>query len=285
MGFSNIGFFSVSLVASILISFLFGSTPAADVSSLVYKGCAKQTFTSNSGSQETLTALFNSLVAQASGARFFKSSSGGGQTAITGLFQCRGDLSNADCNSCVRRVPEMASNLCGQSVAGRVQLTGCYLVYQTSGFPQISGTEMLYKMCSSSESKGAGFEEKRDIVFNQLQTGISGGSGFYATTYSSVYAIAQCEGDLGVSDCGSCIKVAVQRAQVECGTAIAGQIYLSRCYMSYSYYPNGLPGHSSSGQQTTGKTVAIVVGGAAALGFVVICLLFVRSVLKKRDDY
>ncbi|XP_068653498.1 plasmodesmata-located protein 2-like [Aristolochia californica] len=283
MGFSNFGLFSVSLVASILISFPFVSTIAADSNSLVYKGCAKQTFTPNSGFQETLTALFNSLVAQASGARFFKTSSGGGQTAITGLFQCRGDLSNADCYTCVRRLPQMANSLCGQSVAGRVQLAGCYLVYQATGFPQISGTEMLYKMCSSTQSKGVGFEEKRNIVFNQLQTGISGGSGFYATTYSSVYAIAQCEGDLGISDCGSCIKEAVQRSQVECGLSIAGQIYLNRCYMSYSYYQNGLPGHSS-GQQT-GKTVAIVVGGAAALGFVVICLLFLRSVLKKRDDY
>ncbi|KAG9445743.1 hypothetical protein H6P81_011871 [Aristolochia fimbriata] len=284
MGFSSFGLFSLSLIASLLTCFLFVSVSPADSNSLVYKGCAKQSFPPNSGFQETLTALFNSLVGQASAARFFKTSSGSGQAAFSGLFQCRGDLSNADCNSCVRRLPEMATSLCGQSVAGRVQLAGCYLVYQSSGFPQISGSEMLYKMCSSSQSKGSGFEEKRDMVFNQVENGISGGSGFYATTYSSVYAIAQCEGDLGVSDCGSCIKIAVQKAQVECGTAIAGQIYLNRCYMSYSYYPNGVPGHSS-GQQTTGKTVAIVVGGAAALGFVVICLLFVRSVLKKRDDY
>jgi hypothetical protein len=37
-----------------------------------------------------------------------------------------------------------------------------------------------------------------------------------------------------------------------------------------------------SGQQTA-KTVAIVLGGALALGFLVICLLFARSLVKKKD--
>ena len=40
--------------------------------------------------------------------------------------------------------------------------------------------------------------------------------------------------------------------------------------------------HLLSGQQTA-KTVAIVLGGALALGFLVICLLFARSLVKKRD--
>lgn len=33
----------------------------------------------------------------------------------------------------------------------------------------------------------------------------------------------------------------------------------------------------------TGKTVAIIVGGAAGVGFLVICLLFARSLMKKHD--
>lgn len=33
----------------------------------------------------------------------------------------------------------------------------------------------------------------------------------------------------------------------------------------------------------TGKTVAIIVGGAAGVGFLVICLLFARGLLKKKD--
>ena len=33
----------------------------------------------------------------------------------------------------------------------------------------------------------------------------------------------------------------------------------------------------------TGKTVAIILGGAAGVGFLVICLLFTRNLMKKHD--
>ena len=33
----------------------------------------------------------------------------------------------------------------------------------------------------------------------------------------------------------------------------------------------------------TGKTVAIILGGAAGVGFQVICLLFARNLMKKHD--
>lgn len=35
--------------------------------------------------------------------------------------------------------------------------------------------------------------------------------------------------------------------------------------------------------QHTGKTVAIIVGGAAGVAFLIICLLFARNLMKKRD--
>ncbi|XXG44139.1 hypothetical protein AAC387_Pa01g4014 [Persea americana] len=258
---------------------------APDLFNLAYKGCSRETSAGNIAFQEYVASLFNTLVAQSSSTRFFKSSSGSGQNSLWGLFQCRGDLSNSDCNSCISRIPQLSTSLCGDALAARIQLSGCYALYQISTFPQIAGTQMLYKVCSRSESD---FEEKRNTAFSSVETGIAGGSGFYATNYASVYAIAQCEGDLSAGDCGVCVKEAVRRAQVECGKSVAGQVYLSRCYLSFSYYPNGVTGHSSlgsGGQQQTGKTVAIVVGGAAALFLGVICLLFIRSLWKKKDDY
>ncbi|XP_077249499.1 plasmodesmata-located protein 2-like [Tasmannia lanceolata] len=280
MGFSKSSSLSLSLLFLTIFTILIPLSTPADLYTLIYKGCSKQN-SQDYTFQQTLTTLFNSLISQSSTSHFFKTTAGGGRNSISGLFQCRGDISNADCNNCVKMIPQMASTLCGQAIAGRIHLTGCYMVYQTSDFPQGSGTDLLYKICSS---KGANFENKRDTAFGNLETGIAGGSGYYATTYDSVYVTAQCEGDLSVSDCGECVKEAVQRAEVECGNSVAGQVYLNRCYMNYGYYTNGGGLSSGSGQQT-GKTVAIVVGGAAALGFAVIFLLFLRSLGRKRDDY
>ncbi|KAF8388286.1 hypothetical protein HHK36_026952 [Tetracentron sinense] len=290
MGLSINPFFLLSLTLVFLSGFelLPYVKTASDYSTLVYKGCANQTFTDPTGVySQTLSALFTSLISQSSKSKFFKTTSGGGQTTITGLFQCRGDLSNADCYNCVTKLPEMSNSLCGKTIAARIQLNGCYILYEISGFPQISGVELLYKTCSRSQAVGSGFEERRDTGFSAVESGMVSGNGFYTTSYESVYVLAQCEGDLGTGDCGECVKSAVQRAQVECGSSISGQIYLHKCYMSYNYYPNGVSRKSFSGRtgQNTGKTVAVVMGGAAAVGFGVVCLMFARSVMKKREVY
>ncbi|KAI4345889.1 hypothetical protein L6164_012976 [Bauhinia variegata] len=272
---------------------------ATDYTTLVYKGCSKETFTDPSGVySQSLSALFGSLVSQSTKTKFFKATSGSGQTSITGLFQCRGDLSNSDCYNCVSRLPVLSDKLCGKTIAARVQLLGCYMLYEVSGFVQISGMQLLYKTCGATNVAGSGFEERRDTAFSVLENGVVSGHGFYTTSYQSVYVLGQCEGDIGDSDCGECVKNAVQRAQVECGSSISGQVFLHKCFVSFSYYRNGVPGRSSSSAastspsssssssgQNTGKTAAIILGGAAGVGFLVICLLFARSLMKKHDDY
>ncbi|KAG0486232.1 hypothetical protein HPP92_008327 [Vanilla planifolia] len=273
-----------------------GCSNAASIYDLIYKGCANQQFPGGGGAQQTLASLSSTLISQSAATTFYKTttSSSSGQP-IFGLFQCRGDLSASDCSACVAKAIPQWSSLCGSAVAARIQLAGCYALYEISGFPQVSGTQMLYKTCGSGGGGGDAYEEKRDTALSSLQGGVASGGGFYATSYQSVYAMAQCEGDLSKADCGDCVQQAVQKAQVECGGANSGQVYLDKCYISYSYYPNGVPrgggggggdgGGGGGGGQQTGKTVAIVVGGAAAVGFFVICLLFARSLVKKKDDF
>ncbi|KAG6766266.1 hypothetical protein POTOM_030338 [Populus tomentosa] len=231
------------------------SQSALDYSTLVYKGCAKQAFQDPNGVySQAISALFGSLVSQSTKTKFFKTTTGTGQTTITGLFQCRGDLSNTDCYNCVSKLPVLTDKLCGKTIAARIQLYGCYILYEVAGFTQISGMEMLYKTCGATNVAGSGFEERRDTAFSVMQNGVVSSHGFYATNYQSMYVLGQCEGDVGDSDCGECVKTAVQRAQVEWTG------------------------------QNTGKTVAVIVGGAAGVGFLVICLLFARGLLKKHDD-
>ncbi|KAL0300337.1 UNVERIFIED_CONTAM: Plasmodesmata-located protein 2 [Sesamum angustifolium] len=287
-------FLPLFLVILTILELTPSSKSATDYTSLVYKGCAKQALSDPTGVySQALSSLFGTLIAQSSKAKFFKTTSGSGQTTITGLFQCRGDLSNVDCYNCVSKLPILIDKLCGKPIAARIQLLGCYMLYEVAGFAQISGMEMLYKSCSGTNVGGAGFEERRDTALSSLENGISSNSGFYTTSYQSVFVLGQCEGDVGASDCVECVKSAVQRAQVECGSSIAGQIYLHKCFISYSYYPNGVPKRSSSASysspsssgsgQNTGKTVAIILGGAAGVGFLVIFLLFARGLIKKKD--
>ncbi|XP_010469492.1 PREDICTED: cysteine-rich repeat secretory protein 11 [Camelina sativa] len=299
-------FSTVKQLLSLCIMALFSDLKLAKSSSpeytnLIYKGCSRQKLPDPSGlHSQALSAMYGSLVTQSAKTKFYKTTTGtSSQSSITGLFQCRGDLSNNDCYSCVRRLPVLSGKLCGKTIAARIQLSGCYLLYEISGFAQISGMEMIFKTCGKNNAAGTGFEQRRDTAFGVMQNGVVQGHGFFATTYESVYVLGQCEGDVGDSDCNGCIKNALQRAQVECGSSVSGQIYLHKCFIGYSYYPNGVPNRSSpypssgssssspsSSSGTTGKTVAIIVGGTAGVGFLIICLLFVKNLMKKKyDDY
>lgn len=235
---------------------------SADYTNLVYKGCANQKFQDPTGAySQSLNTLFDSLTSQSSSAKFYKASSGQGQSAINGLFQCRGDLSNGDCSNCVKKIPDIAQKLCGKAIAVRVQLEGCYLRYEVAGFKQVGATELLFKICGSNQASGAGFQDRLDAALGEIAKGVGGsGNGFYAGGYQSVYVLGQCEGDLASDDCVNCVKTAAQRAKSECSASISAQIYLQQCYISYTYYPSGVPTQSvsSSSSSSGGKFVASV---------------------------
>ncbi|KAK8557619.1 hypothetical protein V6N13_007976 [Hibiscus sabdariffa] len=222
---------------------------AADYTNLVFKGCADQKFQDPSGVySQNLKTLLQTLVSQSSQRSFSTAASGEDANAITGLYQCRGDLTTSQCYSCVSKTSELSDKLCGQAVAARVQLSGCYLRYEVAGFKQVPETEFLYKVCGSSSqaSVRTEFESRRDTAFNMAEDGVKSGSSlFYTGDYQSVYVLGQCEGDLGTADCGDCVKTAFETAKQDCGDSVSAQVYLDKCYISYSYYPNGIPTISS----------------------------------------
>lgn len=233
--------------------FLPSIKPSSDYSTLVYKNCASQTFTSPSNSHsQTLSSLFQELIAHSSQSKFFKTIEGDSETAIiSGLFQCRGDMSDQECHNCVNTLPQMSDTLCSQAMKARIQLLGCYTHYEADNFDEPESTStinLLHKTCGQSQAMDlGGFVEMRDAAFAAMESGVVSGNGFYKSSYDSVQVMAQCEGDLGACDCGECVGKAVQIGQEECGNSVSGEIYLDKCFISYTYYPGGIPGHSKPG--------------------------------------
>ncbi|XP_027367632.1 cysteine-rich repeat secretory protein 56-like [Abrus precatorius] len=220
----------------------------ADNTNLVYKGCADQKLHDPPSGiySQNLKALLVSLVAQSAQKGFSTTTSGNGQNVIMGLYQCRGDLSNSACYNCVSKIPYMLDKLCGKVVAARIQLTGCYLRYEVVGFKQVPETQLLYKVCGAKQESD-GFEERRDYAFGMVENGVkSGGNLFYTGSYQSLYVLGQCEGDLANDDCGDCMKSAEDQTKAECGDSDSAQIYLHKCFISYSYYSKGVSILSSS---------------------------------------
>jgi hypothetical protein len=81
-----------------------------------------------------------------------------------------------------------------------------------------------------------------------MESGVVSEGGFYETNYESLHVMAQCQGDLKGCDCGECISSAIQVAEEKCGASISSQVYMDKCFMSYTYYPDGIPGNSYPGK-------------------------------------
>ncbi|XP_010441934.1 PREDICTED: cysteine-rich repeat secretory protein 56 [Camelina sativa] len=178
-----------------------------DYKNLIFKGCANQRYPDPTGVfSQNLKNLFASLVSQSGQSSFASTTSGtDNATAVIGVFQCRGDLHAPQCSDCVSKIPKLVSKLCGGGgddgnvvVAARVQLAGCYIRYEISGFRQTFGTEMLFRLCGKKQSSDPGFSGKRDTAFGMAENGVitgssgsggggGGGGGFYAGQYESVY--------------------------------------------------------------------------------------------------
>ena len=257
--------FSHSTILLILTFFLLlppSSKPTSDYSTLVYKTCANQTFNdqlSQSYSQ-TLTSLFQQLIAQSSQAKFFKAKElvNDDTTIISGLFQCRDDMSAEDCFSCVNSLPHMSNTLCSGSISARVQLEGCHVQYETEhlsettneGESESSNNILLHKYCGEPITEAyVEFRELMDEAFVALQIGIANSDGYCRTSYKSVQLMAQCEGNSDTCECSECVSDAVHVAKEECGSSLSAQIYLDKCFISYVCHPgsDGIPGNSVPG--------------------------------------
>ncbi|CAN6575383.1 unnamed protein product [Malus baccata var. baccata] len=249
----------------LLLSLTSSANPNSDYNSLVYTKCANRTFATPP------TKL-----------QFYRHAEAGldnNEAGISGLFQCRQDLSNEECHSCVNTLRNLSNTLCQESVSARVQLHGCYELDGVDSEP--FNDRLMHKTCGEDLANGVAASEVADC------------GGFCKTGYEAVQLMAQCSGGLGGCECGECVGRAVQIAEEECGGAVSGQIYLEDCLLSYSYHPDKIPDEhphdpekhrDGDGGNGGNESVAIVVGGAAALCFAFIFFLFVKSWSKKEDD-
>ncbi|KAI4338621.1 hypothetical protein MLD38_023657 [Melastoma candidum] len=308
--------FALLTIFSLIISGLSaqpfsGNAVSRNYTSLVYKTCAKESLEESTRprSQEVLSSLFDVLRSRSSNSTFFKAVAGDEDGGVSGRFQCRGDVPASECSACVSRVQELSRELCNGSVAAKIQLAGCHVRYEMDG-AGVTGTaingrakyQAQHQKCGEGYGGGDSgvYEGKRSSAFEALESGVvaegntqGGGqqNGYYATDYSSFHVAAQCEGDLGPCDCGECVNEAIQIAQEECSTAMDGEIFMDRCSVSFHYYPEGQVGGGGIGGgggneegNETGKEIAILVGGAAALGIGLLFLLLISSCCRKDDD-
>ncbi|GJX40956.1 anticodon-binding aminoacyl-tRNA synthetase, class 1a [Tanacetum coccineum] len=212
---------------------------ATDLTTFVYKTCSNnQTLQYHTLQSQTtnltLNILFTKLVSQSSTTNFFQTTI----TDITGLYQCRSDLSHTKCNTCVRALTNTIQTSC---YTARAQLLGCYMWYELDAYhvdyPPVN--RLWHEQCGVLSGTESDFDRYKNRLLNELVHSVGNKKGYYAIRGNVFYdpyvnVLGQCEGDLGVDDCVNCVKTAVDFAQADCGSAFNGDVYLHKCYISYS---------------------------------------------------
>ncbi|XP_065864143.1 plasmodesmata-located protein 8 [Euphorbia lathyris] len=271
LNFTSLFIFSISLF------FIHGNS-SVQAHIFIYAGCSQEKYQTNSQFESNLNSLLSSIVSSSSESAYNSfaignSTSSSPESAVFGLYQCRGDLKIIDCSKCIQSAVNQIGLVCPYSYGAALQLEGCYLRYEHGDFLGKIDTGVKFKKCSRSANNDVEFFRRRDDVLADLQTAI----GFRVSSSGLVEGYAQCLGDLNSGDCSSCLANAVGMLKNLCGSAAAADVFLGQCYARYwasGYYDL----HSdSSNEDAVGKTVAIIVGSVAAFAVLIVLLSFCRK--------
>ncbi|KAJ3680305.1 hypothetical protein LUZ60_016583 [Juncus effusus] len=244
-------------------------------STFIYAGCSPSKFPPNTQYQTNLNSLFTSMATNASRSTYSSFTTGTDSPAGTtayGLYQCRGDLDTPSCAFCIQNAVSQLGLVCPNAFSASLQLDSCFIRYSNTNFLGTQDTSLAYRKCSTSTSNDGEFLKRRDNVLAVLESA----DGFRVSSSESVQGYTQCIGDLNAGDCAACLSQAVGKLKVDCGSAMAADVYLAQCYARY--WASGYYFHSPADytQDDIGKTVAIIVGTIAALGLLVIFISFCK---------
>lgn len=209
----------------------------ASTDTFIYAGCSPSRYQAGTPFETNLKSLLTSITSASPNGHYNSFTPGANGTAgdaaapAYGLYQCRGDLDDAACASCVRSCLAQLDTVCPAAYAASLQLDACYVRYDSTDFVGQLDTAMVYRKCSTSSSSDGGFLKSRDAVLADLQQGVV--NGYKASSDGEVRGVAQCLGDLGVADCATCLTQAVGQLKGVCGTALAADVYLAQCYVRY----------------------------------------------------
>ncbi|XP_077234524.1 plasmodesmata-located protein 7 [Tasmannia lanceolata] len=244
--------------------------------SFVYGGCTQLKFSPNSPFQTNLNSLLTSLVNSATISSYNNLTVTGSDptSSVSGLFQCRGDLSPSDCAECVRNSVSQLGILCLDSAGGTLQLQGCLVKYDNNTFLGVEDKTQVMKKCDPNSGYGSDLLSRRDEVL----AGLGSGSGLFRVGESAyVHGMAQCVGDLSSGECSDCLSDAIEKLRDQCGTAVSGEVYLGKCYARYSSGEVYNKGSGSDSEDETGKTLAILIGLLAGVALIIVFLSFIRK--------
>ncbi|GAU33489.1 hypothetical protein TSUD_72500 [Trifolium subterraneum] len=276
----------VALFFLFLVTLLTSSTSSiSDTNSFIFGGCSRLKYSPGSAYETSVNSVLTSLVDSASFTTYNKFTGTAASETVYGLFQCRGDLNNDQCSSCVARAVSQLGTLCFATYGGALQLEGCFVKYDNVSFFGVEDKTEVIKKCGPSIGLTSDAFTRRDGVLAYLQSSDGNNKNFMTNSVGDFRGVAQCTGDLSTSKCQDCVSEAIQRLKSECGASTWGDMYLAKCYVRYSEggdHSRGSNDDENHNDDEIEKTLAILIGLIAGVALIIVFLSFLNKVCDKQ---
>ncbi|KAM7255356.1 hypothetical protein ACFE04_020597 [Oxalis oulophora] len=233
-----------------LLSFVPLTVVVASDPTYLYHFCDNSTtFTINSTYQSNLNKLLYSLNStnnnNAYSNGFYNVSVGTGNSAVNGLFLCRGDESSSVCRDCVSYASTDVITRCPIEKDVLVWYDECMFRYSNKTlYSQMSTFPAAY-MWNPNNITANQLEDFNNVLsqtLNTLVTEASNNRRRFAvekanyTLFQNIYSLGQCTQDISESDCESCLQQATSQIHTCCDGKQGGRVLSPSCNFRYEIY-------------------------------------------------
>jgi len=163
---------------------------------------------------------------------------------VNGLLQCRGDVSQEDCQKCSAAASQMAYEDCPNAIGARIQLEFCFIRYENYTFASVLDSVIittLFNVNSNGDIKG--FNHTLGTVVKTLAGKAPLNVKRFATgsrvvnSSVTIYGLEMCSRSLAGPDCGVCLGKAITALNECCSSQVGAQVYLGSCNVRFETYP------------------------------------------------
>ncbi|XP_030964904.1 putative receptor-like protein kinase At4g00960 [Quercus lobata] len=198
---------------------------------------------SNENYRSNLTTLLDSFSSKTFQNYTFDTSSNGG---IYGLFLCRGDLSNINCQNCVKVASNFITSKCPLNRSAIVWNAGCMLRYSDFNFFGVSQTQpqvFLWNSQNETSPEEPNFDATSlmfDLVGKALETDMlyKSGEGFSVLKGANDpgYGLVQCTKDINITGCRNCLYDLMGIIANCCRTRKGFTIFAPSCNLRFEIF-------------------------------------------------
>ncbi|KAL9670211.1 hypothetical protein QQ045_007762 [Rhodiola kirilowii] len=265
--------------------------------SYLYHFCENANFTSRTDYQINVNRLlFEQFSENGATSLFYNTTQGEYPNQVHGLFLCRGDVSAADCKSCVyEAAQEILIRRCARRKDAMIWFEGCFIRYANTSFVSTMDRHpehYIWDERNVSESRATFDLAVTNMFRNLTELATSNTSPRnYATTEVTVsgslrvYGLVQCTQDISGSDCKSCLDVPISSMFSSVQGKEGGRYLSPSCNLRYdifSFTSRNVPSPDDSGGSKGGKTLRVAVGVSVSAGLLLVLAFSYLLYLRRR---